>query len=636
MKKFLLTFSSLLLLISGHTQLLMSENFDASTSLPTGWKQYNVDGLTPSTTLTYAGVSGFMGTNGWVIKSKAVGGTDNQAVSTSWYTPSGTSNDWLVTPQITLPASGTYYVEFDANGVDPNYLDGFKVYVSTTGSTVADFTSPAILTVPAAANGFSTYMASLASYAGQNVYVAIQNNSTDKFLLFVDNFKVRLAQSNDAKLLSTSLNRYSLVSTNNTLGLKVKNYGTNPITSLTVNWNDGTDHSQLITGLNIAVGAIATVSHPTPVSYSTVLEKKIAVTITQVNSATDPSMADNLDSTIINTITTSPLKKVIIEEGTGTWCQWCPRGAVAMDYMATTYPDKFIGVAVHNGDPMTLAEYNSGVALTGYPGCNVDRVLLDQDVSKTNFETYYNARKNLPVPASISATASGTGATVSIAVSTTFVTPFTSANFRLGVIMIEDQVRGTAATYNQSNAYANNANGAMGGFEALPNPVPAAKMVYNHVGRALIGGYNGQAGTVPAVITVGQVANYTFNYTVPSTSRRWYMSAIAVLIDNKTGEIVNASKVALSPAGVEEATLETMEVFPNPASGLVNVKFEGKGTDYTVSITDLMGRQVALQSIAKANGSQLVTLPIEGLAAGNYLISVATEGSSSTQNLSIK
>lgn len=629
MKKTLLILSAVFLSGFSFSQVIMSENFDAALTLPAGWAQYNQDGLTPATNVNY------MGTNGWIIRANSETGAGNHAVSTSWYTPAGVSNDWLVSPQVAIPASGTIALRFDAMAPDVDYLDGFKVYVSTTGNTPADFVGAPILTQPAAANTYTTYSASLAAYAGQNIYVAIQNYSNDMFLLFVDNFTVLQLVPDDANLLSSTLTRYSQVSTNNTLSMSVKNDGSNTITSLTVNWNDGIDHSSVI-AVNIASGATANVSHPTAVNYATALEKNIAITITNVNGNVDPNMTNNADSKLFNTVSQLASKSVVLEEGTGTWCGWCPRGAVAMDYMVATYPTDFIGIAVHNGDPMTVTAYDVAADFGGYPSCNVDRVLLDQTVSQTAFVSYYNARTNLIVPAAISAVNSGTGSNVVIDVSATFYTPFAAADYRLGVIMVEDDVTGTTSGYNQVNYYEGGANGAMGGYESLPDPVPAAQMVYNHVGRALLGGYAGQTGSVPAAITDGQVVSYTFNYTVPATSQAPYMSAVAVLIDNATGEIVNAAKVDMSGANVSEIETIGMEVYPNPAVNVVNVKFEANGGEYTLSITDLAGRVVATTVVSNASGMQNVVLPVEELVSGNYLITVAKEGASFTQNLIVK
>jgi hypothetical protein len=629
MKKHLLALSSLLFTGLTFSQVVFNENFDAAAALPAGWVQYNVDGLTPATNVNY------MGTNAWVIRANSATGVGNHAVSTSWYVPAGISNDWLVTPQIAIPGTGSYQVEFDAMAPDAAYLDGFKVYISTTGNAVANFGTTPVLTQAAAPNTYTHFSIPLTAYAGQNIYVAVQNNSNDKFLLFLDNFKVRQPSPDDAILNSTTLNRYSLTSTNNNLGLRVTNDGANPISNITVNWNDGTDHISTIP-VTIAPGASTTINHPTPVTYASVVEKNIAVTITNVNGNVDPIPSNNTDSKLFNTVSANSAKNVVIEEGTGTWCGWCPRGAVAMDYMTSTYPNDFIGVAVHNGDPMTVTDYDAGANFSGYPGSNVDRVLLDQSVSQSAFEGYYNARKNLIVPAAMDMSVNISGAAVTMNVTATFKTNFAAANYRLGVIIAENSVSGTTTAYDQTNYYAANANGAMGGYESMADPVPAAQMVYDHVGRALLGGYSGQAGSVPAVSVEGATATNTFNYFVPSTSIRANMYAVAVLIDQTTGEIVNAKKSSLTSAQLNESSSIDMVVFPNPASEKVTVSFEAKNTEYVISITDIQGRTVLTQTLSNVSGAQSVNLPIQGLASGNYIVSVATAGQSFNQMISIK
>lgn len=45
----------------------------------------------------------------------------------------------------------------------------------------------------------------------------------------------------------------------------------------------------------------------------------------------------------------------------------------------------------------------------------------------------------------------------------------------------------------------------MGGFELLPNPVPAAKMTYNHVARAILGGWAGIPGDFHKIFLRGLV-----------------------------------------------------------------------------------------------------------------------------------
>jgi len=632
------------LLLSGFgtasfAQTLFMEDFQAVTTsgnygdLPAGWTEHNVDARTPNSSVN------FMGTHAWRVRN--VSG-EKFAISTSWYTPAGASNDWMVTPQISVPASGTPYLLYDVYAPDANFPDGYQVYVSTTGTAVADFgPTPVYSETAAPSTGFVTRAVNLSAYLGQDIYIAFRNNSNDMFLLYMDNIEVRMLPANEVKLNSITVNRYSAVSTNNTLALNVTNFGSNNITSLEVEWTDGvTPHVQTITGLNITPGASANVNHPTAVNFASAVEKNISVNILQVNATTD-STVDNSGSVLFNTVSSIETKNVLVEEGTGTWCGWCPRGAVAMAYMTSTYPERFIGIAVHNGDPMTVSAYDAAANFSGYPGCNVDRTLLDQPVAQANFQQYYNSRKDLIVPAGMDMTNTYNTATreVSVTVNADFVTPFSSADFRLAVVVVEDSVTGTASGYNQTNYYAGGANGAMGGYESLPGTVPAAQMVYDHVGRALLGGYNGQAGSVPTTLTDGSVASYTFTYTLPAGYDEKHIKLVGLLIDQTNGNVVNAKEMHLSvPMGVEESLSSVnLKLYPNPATEVANLEVQLESTeDVTLSVYDLGGRMMHTQYYGNLSGTQILNIPVQQLSKGEYIVTVSTSGRSYSRHMIVQ
>jgi len=454
--------------------------------------------------------------------------------------------------------------------------------------------------------------------------------------LAIDNVVVHQPASNDAKLDAVTLTRWSQIGTNNTLSAEVTNIGFNTINSIQMGWNDGVSHLQTI-ATNIAPGTTETVIHPEVVVYAIAVEKNIAVTITQVNGLPDADPSNNSDSTRHNSLSQATTKRVVIEEGTGTWCGWCPRGDVGLDYMYATYPDNFIGISVHNGDPMTVTDYDAGASITGFPGCNVDRALLEQSVSEAAFDQYYNDRITMGVPANIGVSLSGIGDTVNIDVKAHFYTPISDKDYRLAVIISENGVTGATSAYNQANYYAGGGQGPMGGYESLSDPVPAAQMVYNHVGRALLGGYLGQAGSVPSTIADGTTAQYVFNYIVPATSNRDSMHAIAILIDNTTGEIVTATNISINEIFNSVTTRDAflMNVYPNPVSDNLTVAFEGKG-NFTISITDMSGRMVSTHKYDDLSGAQLISYPVTGISSGNYIISVATDGASYNKMIIIK
>lgn len=637
MKKSLLTLSALLLAGISFSQVVLSENFEGVTapSIPGTWTQ-----STSATDGGYlSGTASTLSSSYWPI---ATSNTTKILATNDDDCNCDKSADRLISPSMDLSAISAAALTVDVFFVAGQYnslTETAKIEISTNGGTT--WTT---LQTLSAASDWQSLGVNLTPYVGNsNVKISFLYNDQGEWMygLAIDNFKVSVPNANDAKLNTTSLVRYALVNTNSVLSANVTNVGSTAITSLTVDWNDGTSHSQVIS-VNIAPFASVDINHPTAVNYATALEKDITVTITAVNGGTDDDMANNsLASFPFNSVSQLAQKSVVIEEGTGTWCGWCPRGAVAMEYMDNLYPNDFIGIAVHNSDPMTVTEYDNGANFSGFPGCNVDRVLLDQSVSNALFESYYQDRVSLVVPAAINAVSSGTGTAVTVDVTTTFYTPFAAANYRLGVIISEDNVTGTASGYAQTNYYSSSSQnlaltGAGHDWQTEANPVPAASMEYDHVGRALLGGYSGQLSSVPAAITDGQAVNYSFSYTVPSTSNRANMHATAVLIDQTTGEIVNAKQISIAELGIAEAQTIGMEVYPNPATGTVNVKFEAKGGNYSVVVTDLAGRQVATTAVANATGVQVVALPIDGLSAGNYLVTIANNGASYTQNLVVK
>ncbi|MCH2229069.1 MAG: Omp28-related outer membrane protein [Crocinitomicaceae bacterium] len=628
MKKILLPVVALMA-FGASAQTHFTEDFNAAGAALTGWTATDVDG--DGQNWYGEDFSGYF--------PELEAGT---AISRSWTGQTGalSPNNFLTSGAIDLTsASGTnLFLQFSAGTIEgaPYHAEEYNVYLTTSLDPATIASATAVFNEILPSDGMFSHSVDVSAFAGQTVYLTFRHfNTFDMNTLLIDNISIKNLQDDDAAVAGVSLARYAAVSTNNTLSVEVKNVGGNDITSLEINWNDGTDHIQTI-NQTITPGSTVSVDHPDAVSAAVAEEKNITVTISQVNGNADADPSNNDGAAKFNTVSSILQKNVVIEEGTGTWCGWCPRGAVAMDYMVATYPTQFIGVAVHNGDPMTVTEYDNGADISGFPGANVDRAILGASVSQAAFETFYNDRKDLVVPAGIDATTSVSGNDVTIDVAATFVTPFAAADYRLAVVMVEDHVTGTTSGYNQANYYAGNGSGAMGGYESLPDPVPAADMVYDHVGRALLGGYDGQAGSVPAVITDGAVANYTFNYTVPATSTFYNMHAVALLIDQSNGEIVNAAQVALSQAGIAEGNSIELNVYPNPATDNLTVAFEAQNDDYTVSITDLSGRVVSTNTYANLSGAQSINVAVDGLNTGNYMLSVSTANASFNKMVSIK
>src|SRR5699024_9086047 len=113
---------------------------------------------------------------------------------------------------------------------------------------------------------------------------------------------------------------------------------------------------------------------------SAVGEHNITVSVSNINGqGADADSSNDMGDALTYVVSQDVTKMVVFEEGTGTWCGYCPRGIVAMEYMydnSNQFPN-FIGIAVHNQDPMMVAEYDNGANFPGFPNSNVDRGLTE-------------------------------------------------------------------------------------------------------------------------------------------------------------------------------------------------------------------------------------------------------------------
>ena len=602
-------------------QTLLSEGFEGAAFPPAGWT-------------SFIGTNGLGTTNNWIQATVPHTG-DYAAANQYENVVGGIAEDWLVTSQIDLStSSNTELLFYTTQSWTTNYGSTYEVKVSTNSQTThADFVTVATYNETNFGTTYELKNVDLSAYDGMMVYIAFVHYNDDGDNWIIDDVEVRSPYNLDAKIDSASLDRYSLTSTDNQLSIDVTNNGITAITSLDISWNDGTTNYSENFSINIAPGATETINHSTQVNYGAVVEKNITVTINSVNGGADEDSSNDSLSKQFNTVSQSGTKVVFIEEATGTWCGWCPRGAVGLDYMTSTYPDTVVGVAVHNADPMAVSEYDAGIGqyISGYPSGVVDRTYGDVDPSQTSLQTAYDALNAEIVPVDLSAGATQSGNILTISAQANFYTTFSAANYRLGVIISEDGVTGTGdgtnvnnQDYDQVNYYSGGGNGPMGGYENYTDPVPATQMVYNHVGRAVLGGYNGQINSVPAVINDGDSVSYDFTYTIPATSDQANLHIVVVLIDSTDGSIVGASQRSVAQAlSVEDVSgIDSIKLYPNPATDILNIAFQAGNGDYNITITDMLGRTVINNNYKGLFGAQNIELPVSQLNAGHYIMNI--------------
>lgn len=274
--------------------------------------------------------------------------------------------------------------------------------------------------------------------------------------------------------------------------------------------------------------------------FSTTGKHSLKMRVVSIN-GNDDAYAPNSELVLgLNVKNSLPIQRIIVEEGTGTWCPNCPRGIVAVHKASEAFPDRFIGIAVHRQDAMETNSY-AELQFDGYPSSYINRNLKSSiDPSFDAFKTAVNnVSERVPVMG-VEANAEYTDATkskISVEALTTFVSEHKGIDYRLSFVLLEDGVKG----YTQANNYAGGSV-EMGGFEKLPNP---ATIDMDHVARMNYS-YNGIEGSIPADVEAFETTRYTTTLDVPSTIQNPDNCDLAVLVlDANTGKIENGVKVAL-------------------------------------------------------------------------------------------
>lgn len=171
---------------------LFSEDFDGvggnvsggagTFAFPTGWTLINHDGLTPNASVAYVN-------DAWERREDfSFNASDSCAFSTSWYNPTGQADDWMITPAIYIPSATS--LSWNAVTYDVSFRDGYQVWVGSAPTVAAMTSGTQVFSIGAENTAWTARSASMAAFAGQTIYIGFRNNSTDKFLLLIDDISV--------------------------------------------------------------------------------------------------------------------------------------------------------------------------------------------------------------------------------------------------------------------------------------------------------------------------------------------------------------------------------------------------------------------------------------------------------------
>ncbi|MBN9312591.1 MAG: hypothetical protein BGO40_11560 [Chryseobacterium sp. 39-10] len=225
MKKNFYTLLALAATISLEAQVF-NAGFENNNGTPfSSFKKINRDGKTVP---VYAEIQDF-NTEAWI---QFYDGYDNKiAFSTSYYSPAGQSDDWLITPKIDVPNEGTPTLYWKGKSYDFDFMDSYAVKISESDDQADSFTSTLLQVNNEQPFDFASHTLDLSAYKGKSIYIAFVNNTNNGTYLALDD----LYLSKSANCTMPDLNGFGVVN------LKP--------TSFSINWSSTEGISQYDTGL---------------------------------------------------------------------------------------------------------------------------------------------------------------------------------------------------------------------------------------------------------------------------------------------------------------------------------------------------------------------------------------------------
>lgn len=293
----------------------------------------------------------------------------------------------------------------------------------------------------------------------------------------------------------------------------------------------------------------------------------VTLTITKVNGAENACAIKTATGTLY-TVEKEFVKRSVVEQFTGTGCGNCPSGHVAMHNMHNLYGDQFIGIALHQfnaSDPMYNASYDLG--FTGAPQCMVNR---SSGVLAPYEQMPEVLKASLDEIALTDVTVTGTFAEEDTKVNATAsVESLVAGDYNIAFMLTADGLTGTTKSWKQSNYFCKG-GGRYNSQASMPDDL---KFLWD-MGSSYVETYNdvliassyvnsNNKATLPTLVANGTVSSeYTMKMPTKVALKKALklnqVYVVALLLDKKTGAIVNAGRARVTGStGIEDVTTGT-------------------------------------------------------------------------------
>ena len=385
--------------------------------------------------------------------------------------------------------------------------------------------------------------------------------------------------------------------------LLVSNKGVNTINN--VNYKYSYDngevyegYSDLLSGVEPGFATVFNITLPFK-GINGAGKHSLQVEITKTNGEKNEGRTPSIECAV-NVIPFVPVHRPLVEEYTGLWCGWCPRGFLAMETLGEEMGDRQVIICYHYDDELAVTN-ETPVYVSGLPKASVDRhTAIDPyygSYSDTDFGISIDVEDAMTkmAVASIEVESVLEDTQVNVTSNVEFIIDKDEANYEIGYVLICNGL--SNPTWIQNNSYSGSKispDSPLYVLSTWPELVPG--LVFNDVAVDASAMF-GVTGSLPSSVkTLSTYTNsYSFdienNYLIQDPEK---IVVAAFIIDKTTNEIINSNKCNINSSGIKSIDFEeeivsreyydlTGKKVTNPASGLYIMKEYSKSGKVSTS-----------------------------------------------------
>lgn len=269
-------------------------------------------------------------------------------------------------------------------------------------------------------------------------------------------------------------------------------------------------------------------------------DNQLTIRVKSVGGAEDGYAADNDATVLLPLRDIAFIRRVVMEEGTGNWCQFCVQGIEEIRYMKEHYPDEFVAICIHSGDKMEVKDEVHGYHplidnMPGFPYCFIDR--RDGCSPYQNVRRYFKSIQKEPGHLGLEGQAFFNADSTTIAVAASVISDATlpAPAFKWEAVLLEDSIPGL-----QCNAFADGASGWFYGWETLPRYAPVN---FDDVPRGIYPSFEGMPFLEGEELEAMKTYTAQYAFPVPLNTIDKRRLHVVLLLLHEDGTMANACNV---------------------------------------------------------------------------------------------